>query len=50
MTHIIKQIYLSMHDFLVDTWHQIAINSLSANFTKWLNTLKQFADELFKCV
>ena len=26
------------------------INPLSANPTKWSNTLKQFADELFGCV
>ena len=25
------------------------LNPLSANFTKWSNTLKQFADELFEC-
>ena len=35
-----------MYDFLVDTWHQSAINSLSANFTKWSNTLKQFVGNL----
>ena len=26
------------------------INPLSANPTKWSNTLKQFTDELFECV
>ena len=26
------------------------INTLSAKPTKWSNTLKQFADELFECV
>ena len=25
-------------------------NPLSANFTKWSNTVKQFAGELFECV
>ena len=28
----------------------ISINPLSANPTKWSNTLKQFVDELFECV
>ena len=27
-----------------------SLNPLSANFTKWLNTLKRFVDELFECV
>ena len=26
------------------------VNPLSANPTKWSNTLKRFADELFECV
>ena len=28
----------------------ISVNPLSVNATKWSNTLKQFADELFECV
>ena len=28
----------------------LPITSLSANFTKWSNILKQFVDELFECV
>ena len=31
-----------------DAWKNL--NSLSANPTKWSNTLKQFADKLFECV
>ena len=28
----------------------LCVNPLSANFTKWSNTLKQIADELFEGV
>ena len=31
-------------------YNEIIFNPLSANPTKWSNTLKQFADELFECV
>ena len=30
--------------------HQFWLNPLSANPTKWSNTLKPIADELFECV
>ena len=37
-----------MHNRVVSE-NPLAVNVLSANFTKWLNTL-EVADELFECV
>ena len=35
---------------LFENLQRTCINLLRAKITKWSNTLKQFADELFECV
>ena len=39
----------SQQFYFIRAGNNLALNPLSANFTKWSNTLKQIADELFEC-
>ena len=45
---------LGMDDLIANTFHDARFNPLSANPTKWSNTLNQFvgkfSDELFECI
>ena len=41
---------IAVNSFCEKIEWQKSVNSLSANLTKWSDTLKQFADELFVCV